>query len=608
MTSRLPKTGLTPHLLGRVALFQGLSEESLLSAAQHFSTQRLADGEVLFHAGDEGARFYVVIEGTLEVSRHSDSQDKEVVIGKLSPGEAMGELAILLGQRRSATVRARGRALVGWISAENLLAMARTFPEISMGIARYLGDRLSSAQNSLYQSSDPELWGIALSGCVDHALVYELARYTAEHVQKLASARARETGEAAARVALLWVGASEQAAQSKQDAAPSAASPRESEALIVQRMTPAELRKGFESTVAQLQKRARIVMVAGDPEWVAARQGLCEHILIDEQVQALFPAWDHRYIELAQSARPSRQRVVMAGQTRALVAGRVARLFLGCSIGLALGGGAALGMAHLGVLEVLEREGIPIDFISGTSMGALIGALYAANGLEKSKALALGMSSVFDWLRLIDLSFWVSGILQGNRITRFLRSQLEKQTFEALTIPVSVVGFDLSSGDEVVIGSGPIEHGVRASIAIPGLFTPLSDHGGAEGARRLLVDGGVINNVPIDVVRHMGADRVIGVHVMGGEQPEERGRFREIEILGRKFMRLSLSSRIDILLRAHFLLMAGAGNRQVITANVPIVIDTARFKFMEFWRAGALIEEGTKAAMAHVERLRSLRF
>jgi NTE family protein len=177
-------------------------------------------------------------------------------------------------------------------------------------------------------------------------------------------------------------------------------------------------------------------------------------------------------------------------------------------VGLALGGGAARGLAHIGVLEALEKEGIPVDMIAGTSAGAAVGALYAqGNTAARIKELALDTG----WRRLvslIDLALPRSGFIEGTRIKNLLKSIIGDISFSELKIPLSCVATDIRSGEEVVINDGPVLEGVRASISIPVIFTAARWRG------RYLVDGGLVNPVPVSTVRKMGADFVIAVNVI----------------------------------------------------------------------------------------------
>lgn len=176
-------------------------------------------------------------------------------------------------------------------------------------------------------------------------------------------------------------------------------------------------------------------------------------------------------------------------------------------VGLALGSGGARGWAHIGALNCLVRHEVPLHCVSGTSAGAIFGSAFAAGRLDLANELA----EPPDWHRLFELFVEVglprSGLLTGRRIQTLLNELVGNNTFATLTLPFAAVATDLASEQEVVLDSGSVGDAVRASIAIPGILTPVSRKG------RLLVDGGLVNPLPINVARALGADYVIAVDV-----------------------------------------------------------------------------------------------
>ena len=173
-------------------------------------------------------------------------------------------------------------------------------------------------------------------------------------------------------------------------------------------------------------------------------------------------------------------------------------------LGLALGSGSARGWAHIGVLQALHEAGVKPDIVCGSSIGALVGAAYAAGELERFSdwVQGLGMRDVFGFMDF-NLS---GGMLKGEKLLAFWRRNFADFDIEASPLPFGAVATDLHSGAEVWLREGSIADAVRASIALPGLFTPVVRTDG-----RLLVDGGIVNPVPTSLARAMGADIVIGV-------------------------------------------------------------------------------------------------
>ncbi len=170
-----------------------------------------------------------------------------------------------------------------------------------------------------------------------------------------------------------------------------------------------------------------------------------------------------------------------------------------------LGAGSARGMAHLGVLQVLREAEIPIDMIVGCSAGAIAGALFA---VDADLYLMEKLLSTYPIMKqLADLRLPRQGFVKGDRILEFVRLLTKDLTFEEIDLPFAVVATDLEKGEQVVFASGKIAPAVRASISIPGVFCPFNYQG------MMLVDGAVMNRLPVEVAKGMGAEFIIGVDV-----------------------------------------------------------------------------------------------
>lgn len=172
-------------------------------------------------------------------------------------------------------------------------------------------------------------------------------------------------------------------------------------------------------------------------------------------------------------------------------------------IGLALGGGAARGWAHIGVIQYLKDEGIEVDVIGGTSIGAIVGGAETAGQLDTLREW-LEQLTWQDIIRYLDVTF-TGGLLQGTKLMDFFRDRLQDAEIEKLDRPFAAVATELANGQEIWLQSGSLMDAMRASIALPGLFTPVERDG------RWLVDGGLVNPVPVSLCRALGAERIIAV-------------------------------------------------------------------------------------------------
>jgi len=179
----------------------------------------------------------------------------------------------------------------------------------------------------------------------------------------------------------------------------------------------------------------------------------------------------------------------------------------GLKFGLALGSGSSRGMAHIGVIQVLEAYHIPIDMIAGTSIGSVIGSVYATGAsVNQMKEAALSIMEGSKAVSFLDPTFPYSGLLSGNRAEVILNKiALQDKNFCDLRIPFAAVATDIKTGAKVILNQGSVMKAVRASISIPGIFTPVKyqDY--------YLVDGGVVDPVPVDIIQKMGADIIIAV-------------------------------------------------------------------------------------------------
>ena len=254
-------------------------------------------------------------------------------------------------------------------------------------------------------------------------------------------------------------------------------------------------------------------------------------------------------------------------------------------VGLALSGGAARGLAHVGVVSVLHKEGIPIDMIAGTSAGAIVGAVYARDrDVERMKKYALDPG----WKKrapMIDPSFPKTGFIKGKKIEKLLESLLcGNIEFKDLQIPFACVATDIQTGEEIVINSGSVTEAIRASISLPGIFTLVKYQ------NRYLVDGGLTTPVPVEVVRQMGADFVIAVNV----NPDVSGRIGKPDNQQRKAQKSP--NIFQVLIQSVYITSYSLAKNSLENADIVIEPDTADISAGEFRRTPELITLGEQAA------------
>jgi NTE family protein len=250
-------------------------------------------------------------------------------------------------------------------------------------------------------------------------------------------------------------------------------------------------------------------------------------------------------------------------------------------IALVLGGGAARGFAHVGVIRALEQEKIPIDMIVGTSVGSLIGAIYASDmnsfDLEWT-AFALEKDDVFDYAILSALTSM--GPVKGDKLEEFVRNKVPAANIENLKLPFAAVATDLNRGTRVVLDRGPVAKAVRASSAIPGVFNPVELQG------RLLVDGGVVDNIPIAVAREKGADIVIAVDI------------------SENVANFNITNVVDVMVQAVAIIMNENTKLKKKDADVLIAPAVGNVAMLDFTQKKRCMQAGIEAAQRAVPEIR----
>lgn len=289
-------------------------------------------------------------------------------------------------------------------------------------------------------------------------------------------------------------------------------------------------------------------------------------------------------------------------------------------LGIALGSGSARGWAHIGVLRTLEQAGIFPDVVSGTSIGALVGAAYASNALDRLEEWV----AQIDWWDIIRYMDVRLGGVEGERLMRAFRERVEDAPIETLPKPFGAVATDLQTGREVWFQEGSLLEAVRASIALPGLFSPVRHQG------RWLVDGGLVDPLPVSLCRALGADRVIAIN-LNGDIVGKHFSGRPPRLAAPSPLLARLSAGLQAMLSNHshateeaetdeppglFDVMAGSINimqdritRARMAGDPPDVVLAPRLAhlgLMDFDQAGEAIAAGMECVRLHLPLLRNV--
>ncbi len=241
-------------------------------------------------------------------------------------------------------------------------------------------------------------------------------------------------------------------------------------------------------------------------------------------------------------------------------------------IGLALGGGAARGIAHIGVLQYLEERKVKPCYIAGTSAGSIVGALYCAG---KTVDELTRIASVMSWKNLVRISIPRKGLLKSSLLHKTLAEYIGDITFEDLEIPLVINAVDLLEGEEVLIKEGPVLDAVTASCSIPGIFSPYRWN------QRLLVDGGLLDNVPSAHMSQKNIDYVIAVNVTA-QRP----------------LKKEPDNIFEVLVQSYYILLHQRDITSYKHADILIEPNLGDYSFWDTGKSKELIQEGYKAAAA----------
>lgn len=528
--------------LRRVPFFVGLSDDALHAIQDRLVLKRYRKGETVFVEGAVGDSMYLVESGQVAVVTESRNGAPEAIVAYHGPGSFFGEMALLLGERRSATIRVVIDAELWQLHKSDLDALLRAHPNIGVIMSRELSRRLS---RTIHQPTTEEITNIiAAVGRRGAQLAEALARVTGERLLVLdLGGLGGERGDLDPVVAFNCV--------------------RES-------AEPEELAETLSEEVGAYN---RVVMIMSRQESALSRKAteLAEVVV---EIGGRSTPWIKRFARESYVHVPDEEPAMLA------VARRIARR----RVGLALSSGNARGIAHIGVLKVLEEARVPIDIIAGTSAGALFGGLYCAGRtVEEIADFARRLPRATSLLGgLFDVPVIPrSGFVRGQRTVRYLQNFFENKSFDQLRIPLRAIAADLITGEEVVMKSGSVAEAVRASFSIPGIFEPAPLDG------RRLIDGGAVNPVPVSALAGE-ADIIIACSVI----PSLTDRIHRREMLASGRM----PNLLGIYIGTMEIMEAGIIESRMGAVDVLIQPDVTPYRSLEYDKADEIIAAGEKAA------------
>jgi NTE family protein len=637
--------------LASATIFQGLSDQEFDYVRQQIVSHPFSAGDTLLETGRDAPGIFVIASGVVSAVVADDS-GHEREVASLGQGECVGEIALMTGEPCSATVRAITAGEAYLLSRDAFLELVERYPGLWRNVGRILSQRLVRTSRHLSRPHLANTVTLLMDSAEDEtavlaiAVAHSLARQSGKRVL-LVDARAGTAFPAAelarelagpslaqvlrdrplltqlepksgngaiADVRVTMVSGEGEALLSDDEcmAALETVTPLFDFILLVQRHDV----QALHSLMGRGRSALALITKSGTPDvpgWVAE---LLDSPSLRPRLEVAMLTGDRRasyvleeiesrlgkaVVRLPVTAVTLRQLAdagsVASGQEIPQVArqviDRLARQIGEIEVGLALGAGAAKGFAHIGVLKVLEQQHVPIDYLAGCSIGAIVGAMYAGGlPFEEIEARMQGADRKVRRWHLPLRSVWSDAGLK-----EILRTPYPTARFRELQTPFAVVATDVGTGREIVIRKGIIWRAVQASTSVPGIFPPTLI------AKRQLVDGGLVNPVPSQTVRDLGADFVIAVDLMS---PSARA--HHISGPARNSQpRARVPNLVEMLWRATEIMQEEVTLRSAATADLTIEPKLGRVRWSDFSHRGrefiALGEQAASEKMSELQRL-----
>lgn len=712
-------------LLQRLPLFASCSERQLTLIADRTRLVEYKKGEIIYREGDMADAFYIVASGRLRVFSQVAGVEKTFTV--LHNGDSFGEISLLTGETHSATVQALNDTLVLALQKDDFEEVINRVPSLVLYLSRMVSKRLRMKELAgeyaeatlvaIYSAArgvGRSILAVALARMLTQVLhrqtillnlsggdgasgpLYEKPGHRSSmtltaphdlerdqwrqavvehplgfHVLSVDTRTAGSSGEQLVAPLL--------SALTKQYAYVLIDLPAETNAQVMKALTQSDLiylltdqhRDNFMRTKALIGK---IHEVLGPSEGrikvvVNLMTGIGVPISLEEMTQELgVPVANVLPRIASEGGSLTTNELAMLLENEALpftrTVRRMARELSGSLVGLALGSGAALGLAHIGVLKVIERERIPVDLIAGSSIGSLIAGLWACGrSAAELEEIALQFKNPWDIRKLfvLDLGIpvasmatglvagWVVGLLggfwtgllfgfmvaiafglvlgplaggpiQGAQLMAKLQRDFAGKTFEDTWLPLKIVAANPMAREEVIFDSGSIAEAVRASVSIPGIFKPVVR------GNKVCLDGGVINPVPVSVLKRAGANQVIAINVFPTtselaaslEEAEQRRVEREARVAARSFpvrliawlgqeLQRSVSPLIfDVIMRSMQSMEYQIAEVACREADLTIRPTVPGSHWLEFFAPEKFIRRGEEVALAHLAELKRL--
>ena len=628
----------TIDLLQKVSIFKSFNQNELEQLSSLFKQVAFAKGETVCREGEAGDCFYIIESGELEVLT---GVKDAIVIDRMGTGEFFGEIALLEEGQRSATIQCLRNARLLQLSRDDFDAYFLKNPKALLQISKLMGKRLVNASRRqitprsvtvIAVQGPAELKGKSITALALALLINQFSKKKSLCIEILQSADTLSKGASTIdKVLKEDVGNITKLIKYAENLPPCLrlTLTKSGRPIFEEQLSRLIeiLKDDFTYLVFDIQTDDPVLktlfskesdynvavvndlpLIESQTENGAARffplinrfNGNSPALPVNHMMPFILPKEPKFKNAEASKILQYIQTDPLAPFSRPLH--RLARKILGITIGLALGGGAAFGIANVGVIKEIESSGIPIDLIAGTSMGSIVAMLYATGSsgnhlTEMASKLNIRREML---TAALDVSLTKpGGLLSGNQVKKIFSPFLNgAKSFEDLVIPCRTVATDIETGERIAIKDGRLDDAFNASSSVPILWCPVNHQG------RILVDGAITDPVPAEVIREMGADICIAINVV---PPVKKGVDTLLNVAYRRINQLNpfflfnrtpnAPNMFGVIMNAIQTLQYELGNFKAISADVLINPDLSEFTWIEFYRANELIEKGRQAAL-----------
>lgn len=653
-----------------IPVFSSLNPAEIKLIEKKVRLQEFKRGDRVYEEGTPAEFFYLVVSGRFHVFNEARGDKPREILLHLYRGDHFGETSLITGKHHSASVEARSDGVVLTLGKEDFARFLQEIPALLHYLTRSLGHRLTKSVDLHGRRREVKITALYPAAYPQEAFIFWL---------DLSARLVRETGHKVIVVDLScrepklfgdefkadWErrlnlenadSLSEQTLKEALHDHPGGFS-----YLSVQSGVSSESPKRISNLLTFLTYRYDTIMIylpedQSKPGFMALKQtdgvylfcvpepgnlDSCVPLLNKLQQELSFGKSDIKvllyerlgssagYFEESQKHLSFRVFSVLPcknerGEKYHGTVRYLARELSEKLIGLALGSGAAYGLSHIGLLRVLERENIPVDVIAGTSIGALVGAFWGAGfNADQLEQVAQSINKNNAFFKLIgfsDLSLAHRGFFKGDQMLRYLESYLGNMTFQDLKLPVKIIAADLFTTEEVVMDAGRVVDAVRASASIPGIFRPFHHKG------MCLIDGGVIDPLPVKVLARMGVKKIIAANVLASptdrvlksQQDEQRRihKLRELSHqhpiqkgisslfykLGKRYADNTFNVIMTTIQFMEYELAVIAGQESDVLLHPKV----SQWHWAEFYDPGKFIKAGEECAEKNLEAIRQL--